>query len=126
MRPPRSSGEAPVHDPLPVLPAYYSSAGGKERFVGRIFDSSAGDYDRLDRFLAFGSGSRYRREALIRAGLAPGMRMLDVAVGRGLVSRQAVRIVGEGGSVTGIDPSARMMARAAGCWCSRSRSPKGR
>lgn len=114
MRAPPSSGQAPVRDPLPVLPAYYSSADGKRRFVGRLFDSSAGDYDRLDRFLALGTGMRYRREALIRGGLAPGMRVLDVAVGTGLVSKEAVRIVGERGSVTGIDPSARMITGAAG------------
>jgi demethylmenaquinone methyltransferase/2-methoxy-6-polyprenyl-1,4-benzoquinol methylase len=42
------------------------------------------------------------------------MRVLDVAAGTGLVSREAMRVVGEGGSVTGIDPSAGMIARAAG------------
>jgi demethylmenaquinone methyltransferase/2-methoxy-6-polyprenyl-1,4-benzoquinol methylase len=103
----------PVRDPHPVLPEYYANGAGKRGFVGRIFDATAGDYDRVDRLLALGSGSWYRRQALLRAGLAPGMRMLDVAVGTGLVAREAVRILGDPHSVVGVDPSAGMMAAAA-------------
>lgn len=113
MRPSHTSSAAPVRDPHPVLPDYYPSAEGKRRFLNELFDSSAVDYDRVDRLLAWGRGARYRREALLYAGLAPGMRMLDVAVGTGLVSREAVRIVGAEGSVTGIDPSPGMISGAA-------------
>lgn len=102
----------PAAAPLPAMPAYYSDAEGKRRFTGRMFDSSAVDYDRVDRLLAFGSGSWYRRKALLRAGLAPGMRMLDVAVGTGLVAREAAPIVGAAGSVVGVDPSAGMLAQS--------------
>jgi demethylmenaquinone methyltransferase/2-methoxy-6-polyprenyl-1,4-benzoquinol methylase len=94
------------------MPAYYSDAEGKRRFTRRMFDSSAADYDRVDRLLAFGSGSWYRRKALLRAGLAPGMRMLDVAVGTGLVAREATPIVGAAGGVIGVDPSAGMLAQS--------------
>jgi len=111
MRPPPTNS-APVREPHPVLSDYYPSAEGKRRFVEQLFDSSAVDYDLVDRLLAWGTGSRYRRDALLRAGLAPGMRMLDVAVGTGLVSREAVRIVGSKGSVTGIDPSPGMISSA--------------
>jgi demethylmenaquinone methyltransferase/2-methoxy-6-polyprenyl-1,4-benzoquinol methylase len=97
-----------------MLPEYYASDAGKRGFVGRLFDASAPDYDRVDRLLALGSGSRYRRAALLRAGLAPGMRMLDVAAGTGLVAREAVRIVGDSRDVVGVDPSAGMMAAAGG------------
>lgn len=113
MQLPRSRVDEPVHDPHPVLPAYYSSIEGKQRFVHHVFDASAGDYDRVDRVLAFGTGSWYRREALRRAGLATGMHVLDVAVGTGLVAKEAARIVGDQGSVTGVDPSAGMMSSAA-------------
>jgi demethylmenaquinone methyltransferase/2-methoxy-6-polyprenyl-1,4-benzoquinol methylase len=113
MQIPGQQGDAPVRDPHPVLSEYYSSAEGKQRFVQCLFDASAGDYDRVDRVLAFGRGSRYRREALRRAGLAPGMRMLDVAVGTGLIAKEAAHIVGDQGSVTGVDPSAGMMSSAA-------------
>ncbi len=94
------------------MPEYYADAEGKRRFTRRMFDSSAPDYDRVDRLFAFGSGPRYRREALLRGGLAPGLRVLDVAVGTGLVAREALRVVGQGGSVVGVDPSAGMMAQS--------------
>src|SRR5262249_31010821 len=60
----------------------------------------------------FGSGARYRRKALRRAGLRPGMRLLDVATGTGLVAQGAVRVVGESGSVIGVDPSRGMLREA--------------
>ena len=78
-----------------------------------LFDQAARDYDRVESLMAFGSGPRYRRDALVRAGLASGMRVLDVAIGTGLVAREALRVVGPGGAVVGIDVSAGMLGRAA-------------
>src|SRR5436309_2521621 len=37
--------------------------------VQGLFDEAAPDYDRVESLMAFGSGPRYRREALVRAGL---------------------------------------------------------
>src|SRR6478735_6008277 len=71
--------------PHPMLPRYYRSAREKHRFVRGIFDEAAGDYDRVERAMALGTGSWYRRQALLRAGLKKGMRVLDVAIGTGLV-----------------------------------------
>jgi demethylmenaquinone methyltransferase/2-methoxy-6-polyprenyl-1,4-benzoquinol methylase len=110
-RPPRT--DEPVRDPHPILPAYYADADGKRRFVNALFDAAASDYDRVERLLALGRGSWYRRDALVRAGLAPGMRMLDVAFGTGLVAREAARILGDARAVVGIDPSASMLAEGA-------------
>jgi len=45
-------------------------------------------------------------DVLRRAGLAPGMRVLDLGCGVGDVSLLAARIVGETGSVLGVDRSA--------------------
>jgi demethylmenaquinone methyltransferase/2-methoxy-6-polyprenyl-1,4-benzoquinol methylase len=59
--------------------------------------------------MSFGTGSWYRRQALMRSGLRPGMRMLDVAVGTGLVAREAVTLLGDPGAVLGLDPSPGMM-----------------
>ena len=50
--------------------------------------------------------------ALRRAGLRPGMRLLDVATGTGLVARGAVRTLGEPGRVIGVDPSRGMLREA--------------
>ena len=119
--PERPAGE-PVHAPHSILPAYYSTPEARRGFIARAFDAAGGDYDRVDRLLAFGSGAWYRRQALLRAGLAPGMRVLDVAVGTGLVAKEAARIVGGAGVVVGVDPSAGMMAAAGGLALVRGRA----
>lgn len=98
--------------PHPTLPRYYEDAGARAGFVRRIFDAGATDYDRIERMMALGSGSWYRRMALGRAGLAAGMRVLDVAIGTGLVAREEVEIVGDPARVLGLDPSAGMLAEA--------------
>jgi len=110
---PERAGGDPVRSPHAILPEYYATPEARRGFIARSFDAAAGDYDRVDRLLAFGTGAWYRRQALLRAGLAPGMRMLDVAIGTGLVAKEAVRILGATGSVVGIDPSAGMMAETA-------------
>jgi demethylmenaquinone methyltransferase/2-methoxy-6-polyprenyl-1,4-benzoquinol methylase len=66
----------------------------------------------MERVLGLGSGAWYRRQALLRAGLAAGQKVIDVAVGTGLVARGAARIVGDPALVTGVDPSTGMMAHA--------------
>ena len=98
--------------PHPTLPRYYENDGARAGFVRRIFDAGAADYDRIERMMALGSGSWYRRMALRRAGLAAGMRVLDVAIGTGLVAREEVGLVGDPSRVLGVDPSAGMLAEA--------------
>jgi demethylmenaquinone methyltransferase/2-methoxy-6-polyprenyl-1,4-benzoquinol methylase len=98
--------------PHPTLPRYYADDRARAGFVRRIFDAGAADYDRIERMMALGSGSWYRRQALRRAGLAAGMRVLDVAIGTGLVAREEVGIVGDPAHVLGLDPSPGMLAQA--------------
>ena len=108
--------ETPTRDklaPHPTLERYYAAPEHKRAFVRRIFDDSAGQYDQVERMMAFGTGSWYRRSALSRSGLKPGMKALDVAVGTGLVAREAVTLVGDASGVTGVDPSPGMLAEAA-------------
>ncbi|HZR68828.1 MAG TPA: class I SAM-dependent methyltransferase [Burkholderiales bacterium] len=100
--------------PHAELPEYYGTPEARREFLGAIFDTAAPDYGRIESVLGLGSGSWYRRGALVRAGLAPGMRVLDVAVGTGLVAREAKRIVGPSGIVVGVDPSLGMMAAGDG------------
>jgi demethylmenaquinone methyltransferase/2-methoxy-6-polyprenyl-1,4-benzoquinol methylase len=106
------NGEDPVHAPHPPLEAYFPSEAARRGWVRAIFDRTAGDYERVERAMALGSGTWYRRQALRRAGLAPGMRVVDVGTGTGLVAREAARIVGDPGAVTGVDPSAGMRRNA--------------
>jgi demethylmenaquinone methyltransferase/2-methoxy-6-polyprenyl-1,4-benzoquinol methylase len=98
--------------PHPVLDKYYGGAADRQSFVAALFDGAARHYNRVGRTLDLGSGPWYRRQALRRAGLRPGMRLLDVATATGLLARGAVRIVGESGRVVGVDPSAGMLREA--------------
>jgi demethylmenaquinone methyltransferase/2-methoxy-6-polyprenyl-1,4-benzoquinol methylase len=107
--PPTSS---PTQTPHDVLPAYYGSAAERRPFVGRLFDDGAPYYERINRWMSFGTGVFYRREALKRAGLVAGMRVLDVATGTGVVARAALELAGPTGRVLGLDPSAGMLHEA--------------
>src|SRR3954471_18291182 len=96
-----------VHLPHAALPEYYRSddRAAREAFLRQTFDSTAVDYDRLEKILGLGSGSRYRHQALVRAGLEPGMQVVDVGMGTGLVSREVLKITGEPDRLVGVDPS---------------------
>jgi len=95
--------------PHPTLERYYRDEQGRRQFVRHIFDRAAGNYDRVEKMMALGHGSWYRRRALVRSGLREGMRALDVAVGTGLVAREALAVVGAAGKVAGLDPSPGML-----------------
>ena len=99
-----------LHTPHVPLTDYYPSEQDRQAFVRKIFDDTAADYDRIEAMLAWGTGSRYRRQALMRGGLKVGMKVLDVGVGTGLVAAQACVLTGDPGLVTGVDPSPGMMA----------------
>jgi demethylmenaquinone methyltransferase / 2-methoxy-6-polyprenyl-1,4-benzoquinol methylase len=101
-----------VHAPHPPLTEYYANEEERRDFVRQMFDSTASDYDRIERLLALGSGPWYRGQALQRAGLKPGMRIVDIGIGTGLVAREAVKLVGDPSLVLGLDPSIGMMANA--------------
>jgi demethylmenaquinone methyltransferase/2-methoxy-6-polyprenyl-1,4-benzoquinol methylase len=77
----------------------------------RLFDASAALYNRVDALGSFGTGLRYRRDALGRAGLQPGMRVVDVACGTGLMSLAAFRLTQNNLKIIGVDPSPGMMSR---------------
>jgi demethylmenaquinone methyltransferase / 2-methoxy-6-polyprenyl-1,4-benzoquinol methylase len=98
--------------PPPVLEQAPGIADGRRFSVTAPFDAAARHYDRVGRSLHFGSGPWYRRRALRRAGLRPGMKLLDLATGTGLMAREAVRILAEPGTVVGIDSSAAMLSEA--------------
>jgi len=101
-----------MQPPHPPLPGYYRSESERSAWVRGIFDRAAADYDRLERFLGLGSGAWYRRRALRAAGLTPGMRLIDVGTGTGLLARAAVAIIGDPSRVVGVDPSPGMIAHA--------------
>lgn len=98
--------------PHPVLDEYYPVQADRQTFVADLFDGAAKYYNHIGRMLDLGSGPMYRRQALQRAGLKPGMRLLDVATGTGLVARGGVEVLGDPRRVVGVDPSSGMLREA--------------
>jgi demethylmenaquinone methyltransferase/2-methoxy-6-polyprenyl-1,4-benzoquinol methylase len=98
--------------PITLLRQYWSDESSRRRYLDQLFDGTAGDYDFVENLLGLGSGPWYRRTALERAGLRPGMHVLDIATGTGLVAREAIAIIGAEGRLVGLDPSAGMLGQA--------------
>lgn len=103
-----------VHLPHTALNAYYAEGDtpARQAFLRKTFDDTAPDYDVLERILGLGTGSWYRRGALRRAGLVPGMQVIDVGMGTGLVAREILNITNEPHCLIGVDPSPGMLAQA--------------
>ena len=96
----------------PRLQRYFRDEKERPARTRAMFDRSADIYDRLEWWTGLGRGPLHRQEALRRAGLRPGMRVLDVATGTGLVAREALKLIGPGGRLIGLDPSTAMLAEA--------------
>src|ERR1700743_3868475 len=88
------------------------AGGTAPHFVRELFNDTAPHYDTVNRIFSLGSGAWYRRRCLLRAGVKPGQRLLDVAIGTGLIAEAAQRIVGPAGAVIGLDLSEAMLAEA--------------
>ena len=95
--------------PHPPLEHYYGDAAAREGYVRELFDETAPWYDWAIRLLSFGSGDWYRREAVRRVGLEPGMKLLDLASGTGVVVRAATEVTGDPRSIVGADVSIGML-----------------
>jgi len=98
--------------PHPVLARYYREAGDHDSFLATLFDGAARQYDRVCGLMSLGSGQRYRRQALERAGLRSGMQLLDVATGTALVARAGLGLLRERRATIGLDPSRGMLEQA--------------
>jgi demethylmenaquinone methyltransferase/2-methoxy-6-polyprenyl-1,4-benzoquinol methylase len=106
--PARRGEQVPPHSPLT---RYYGTDPKRSRYVVDLFDKTAQHYNTIE-MLFLNSGLWYRRFSLRRAGLARGMKVLDVAMGTAAVARGAVQLVGPEGRVFGVDPSAGMIGQA--------------
>jgi demethylmenaquinone methyltransferase/2-methoxy-6-polyprenyl-1,4-benzoquinol methylase len=64
------------------------AASERNRFADRLFAGVAPQYDRMGAVLSFGQDARWRRFLGSRSNAIPGGRVLDVAAGTQLVSRE--------------------------------------
>ena len=111
MEPPNAAEPGPL-PPHPPLTRYYADEAQRRKRISSWFDAAASDYDWINQALSLGSGAWYRKQALLRAGLAAGMSALDAGSGTGVVAAQAQAIVGANGRVTALDPSLGMLGQA--------------
>jgi demethylmenaquinone methyltransferase/2-methoxy-6-polyprenyl-1,4-benzoquinol methylase len=109
-----TTGPATASEPLPPhapLTSYYERDRDRSRYVNDLFNETARHYDTIEKIFLNG-GLVYRRLSMRIAGMRPGMHVLDVATGTGAVARGAVKNVGPGGRVFGVDPSSGMLREA--------------
>ena len=99
-------------EPHPVIPEFYAERAQRLPFVRGLFNRTAPHYDAINQVFSLGSGRRYRRQCLLRSGLRPGMRLIDVAIGTGLLAQEAVSITESRRNVIGVDLSEGMLAIA--------------
>lgn len=101
-----ASPELAPHRPLTE---FYEAPGGRVHFVADLFDRAAPDYNFLSGALSFWTDRQYRKYALRNAGLRPGMKVLDVASGTGLVAQGALDLGIPPQDLVGLDPSRGML-----------------
>ena len=98
--------------PHPTLSRFYGEESRRAGYLRDLFDKTAVHYDWVNQILSFGTGQRYRHEALARHGVTAGMKVLDVATGTGGVARAAAKLVGAEGKVLGLDASLGMLVES--------------
>lgn len=101
-----------MNQPHELIQTRYTTEAGKQQYLRNLFNQGARHYDRIGSLGSFGTGHWYRKRALLRAGLRPGMKVLDVACGTGAVTRAILNVLAGEGSVVGLDPSTGMLAEA--------------
>lgn len=98
--------------PHPMIAGYYANPAGRLTFARDLFNRTAQHYDPINRWFSLGTGAWYRRWCLKLAGLRSSHRVVDVAVGTGLLAREALAITGDRRAVVGVDVSEAMLAIA--------------
>jgi len=98
----------PPHTPLT---SYYGEVPARERYVRDLFNRTAPHYNTVEKLFGNG-GILYRRLSMKFAGMGPGMKVLDIAMGTGNVIQGVVKNIGPTGQAFGYDPSPGMIAEA--------------
>jgi ubiquinone/menaquinone biosynthesis methyltransferase len=92
-----------------TLDRAFDSPEAKRRYNARLFTTIAGRYDFITRLLSYGRDQAWKRDLMVRAAIAPGQRVLDLATGTGDL---AVAAAARGAAVVGLDLAPRMIRLA--------------
>ena len=94
------------------LDHYYQSEAERRDRTREMFDAGAEGYDKAEALTGLGVGPWYRRRVLTRLGLKPGDKVLDIAIGTGLVAVEIQKLNQPNGELVGLDPSPGMLEQA--------------
>lgn len=81
----------------------------KQRLVGQVFSSVAGEYDRMNDLMSVGLHRLWKRHFVSTCGVRPGQRVLDLAGGTGDIAGLISPKVGDAGLVVLGDINAQML-----------------
>ena len=81
----------------------------KQRMVGQVFSSVAGEYDRMNDLMSVGLHRLWKRHFVSTSGVRPGQRVLDLAGGTGDIAALLSGRVGDAGLVVLGDINAQML-----------------
>ena len=84
-------------------------SSARKRHAVQLFSGLPDQYDRVGAVMSFGQDPRWRRALVDAIAPAPGMRILDVATGTGMV---AFALAARGAEVVGLDQSEAMLGTA--------------
>jgi demethylmenaquinone methyltransferase / 2-methoxy-6-polyprenyl-1,4-benzoquinol methylase len=84
-------------------------SSSRKRHAVQLFSGLPGRYDRVGAVMSLGQDPRWRRALVDAIDPRPGMRILDVATGTGMV---AFALAARGAEVVGLDQSEPMLGRA--------------
>lgn len=98
--------------PHPILAHRYARSEERPGYVKQLFDEAAEHYDPVVGWGFFGTGNLYRKYVQARHGLKPGMALLDVACGTGLMAVAASQVLGAQTTITCVEPSDGMISVA--------------
>jgi demethylmenaquinone methyltransferase / 2-methoxy-6-polyprenyl-1,4-benzoquinol methylase len=87
----------------------FSEEGGKKQQVSQMFDTIAGRYDFLNRFLSLGIDVSWRKKAIKKLEADKPAHLLDVATGTADMALMAAKML-QPQQITGIDISEGMLA----------------
>ncbi|NLL53104.1 MAG: bifunctional demethylmenaquinone methyltransferase/2-methoxy-6-polyprenyl-1,4-benzoquinol methylase UbiE [Peptococcaceae bacterium] len=85
----------------------------KSQYVKDTFNSIAGKYDFMNSIMSLGLDKRWRKKVVEVCQVRPGMSVVDICCGTGMLTRELAEAVVPSGGVIGIDFSERMLTQAA-------------